>query len=154
MPERLRVDDARANSCLAVARKAAAAPSPILYERPDWRLFIDKRTLPQKAGCAPDQLGRVVLKELVDNALDAGAGTVTLTGDATRCTVADDGPGFDPDEVPRLFAVNRPLGLLKAEASADTRNARQRAAGRDGRGRRIGWNDQRNNPRTTLRARY
>jgi hypothetical protein len=115
------------------------------------KLFIDKRTLPQKAGCAPNQLGRVVLKELVDNALDAGAGTVTLTGDATRCTVTDDGPRFDPDEVPRLFAVN-PSGLVEAEASADTRNARQRAAGHDGRGRRVGRNDQRNHPRTTLRA--
>jgi DNA topoisomerase VI subunit B len=73
------------------------------------KLFVDKRTLQQKAGCAPNQLGRVVLKELVDNGLDAGAGTVTLTGDATRCTVTDDGPGLDPDEVPRLFAVNRPL---------------------------------------------
>jgi len=91
------------------ARKKAAAASPILYERPDWRLFIDKRTLPQKAGCEPWQLGRAVLKELVDNALDAGAGNVTLTGDATHCIVSDDGPGIDPAEVSRLFAVNRPL---------------------------------------------
>ena len=33
------------------ARKKEAVASPILYERPDWRLFLDKRTLPQKAGC-------------------------------------------------------------------------------------------------------
>jgi Histidine kinase-, DNA gyrase B-, and HSP90-like ATPase len=88
-------------------RKGAAAP--ILYERPDWRLFIDKRTLPQKAGCEPAQIGRVVLKELVDNALDADAGVVTLAGNATSCTVRDDGPGIVPFEVPRLFTVNRPL---------------------------------------------
>jgi Histidine kinase-, DNA gyrase B-, and HSP90-like ATPase len=79
------------------------------YEQQDWQLFIDKRTLPQKAGCEPRQLGRVVLKELVDNALDAGASSVTLSGDATSCTVADDGPGIEPDQVPWLFAVNRPL---------------------------------------------
>jgi hypothetical protein len=90
-------------------KNAADAAEPIHYERPDWRLFIDKRTLPQKAGGALSQIGRVVLKELVDNALDAGAGDVTLTGDAKSCIVSDDGPGIDPDQVPRLFAVNRPL---------------------------------------------
>ena len=90
-------------------KPAADAAEPIHYERPDWRLFIDKRTLPQKAGCALSQIGRVVLKELVDNALDAGAGDVTLTGDAKSCTVSDDGPGIAPFKLPRLFAVNRPL---------------------------------------------
>jgi hypothetical protein len=90
-------------------QKAAPAESPILYERADWRLFLDKRTLPQKAGCEPKQIGRVVLKELVDNALDAGADSVKLAGDAQSCTVSDDGPGIDPDQVTRLFAVNRPL---------------------------------------------
>ena len=69
------------------ARKKEAVASLILYERPDWRLFLDRRTLPQKAGCEPDQLGCVVLKELVDNALDAGAGNVTLTGDTRHCIV-------------------------------------------------------------------
>ena len=33
------------------------------------------------------QIGRVVLKELVDNALDSGAQEVTLTGDANSCAV-------------------------------------------------------------------
>ena len=92
-------------------KAAAATPAaePIHYERPDWRLFIDKRTLPQKAGCAQSQIGRVLLKELVDNALDAGAGDVTLTGDANRCVVSDNGPGIAPFRLPQLFAVNRPL---------------------------------------------
>jgi hypothetical protein len=89
-------------------RRAAATPSPILYEQPDWRDFISHASLPRKAGCEPDQLGRVVLKELVDNALDSGASDVTLTGDTTWCAVADDGPGIESNEVPRLFAVNRP----------------------------------------------
>jgi hypothetical protein len=89
-------------------RRAAATASPILYEQPDWRDFISRASLPRKAGCEPDQLGWVVLKELVDNALDSGASDVTLTGDTTWCAVADDGPGIEPNEVPRLFAVNRP----------------------------------------------
>jgi hypothetical protein len=64
------------------ARNAATAP-PIYYEIADWQLFVDKQRLPQKAGCEPNQLGRVVMKELVDNALDAGAGKVTLDGDTS-----------------------------------------------------------------------
>ena len=89
-------------------KKAAAAPPPILYTQPDWRDFTKRSSLPRKAGCEPHQLGRVVLKELVDNALDAGAVEVTLTGNETHCIVTDDGPGIEADNVPRLFAVNRP----------------------------------------------
>jgi hypothetical protein len=84
-----------------------AAVAPVLYSRPDWRLFLNRNTLPQKAGCELRQIGRVVLKELVDNALDAGADEVTLTGGDTSCQLTDDGPGID--DVAILFAVNRPL---------------------------------------------
>jgi hypothetical protein len=92
-------------------KKAAAAATPIYYELPDWRLFIDRRTLPQKAGCEPKDIGRVVLKELVDNALDAAIDpiSVKLTGDDKSCVISGDGPGIDPDQITRLFAVNRPL---------------------------------------------
>jgi hypothetical protein len=64
--------------------------------------------LPQKAGCQPHHLRSIVLKELVDNALDAGA-AATLDRDGGTWVVSDDGPGLDPEDVPRLFAVNRPL---------------------------------------------
>ena len=68
----------------AIAKKDAAAErkrfererrkaAPIIHETADWRLFLDPETLPQKAGCQPDEIGAMVLKELVDNALDAGA---------------------------------------------------------------------------------
>jgi hypothetical protein len=82
----------------------------LLFERPDWRLFLDAATLPQKAGCQPGNLRAIALREVVDNALDAGADDVTLTSDGDGSyTIADDGPGLDPGDVPRLFAVNRPL---------------------------------------------
>ena len=90
-------------------RQKAQKTAPILYERADWKLFLDPRTLPQKAGCEPDQIGRVVLKELVDNALDCGASEVTLTGDARRCTVSDNSPGLAATDMLRVFAVNREL---------------------------------------------
>jgi hypothetical protein len=44
-----------------------------IYETEDWRLFTELATLPQKAGCQPAYLREIVLKELVDNAPDAGA---------------------------------------------------------------------------------
>jgi Histidine kinase-, DNA gyrase B-, and HSP90-like ATPase len=80
----------------------------LVYETPDWQLFIDSATLPQKAGCQPHCIRQIVLKELVDNALDAGA-NVTLDWDGDTWVVSDDGPGMDPADVPKLYAVNRPL---------------------------------------------
>jgi hypothetical protein len=47
-------------------KREAATAAPIMYERADWQLFCRGETLPQQAGCEPDQIGRVVLKELVD----------------------------------------------------------------------------------------
>src|SRR6516225_6980464 len=91
------------------ARRKAQPSAPILYERADWKLFLDPQTLPQKAGCEPDQIGRVVIKELVDNGLDSGASEVTLSGDERSCTVSDNGPGLAYDDMLRVFAVNRPL---------------------------------------------
>jgi hypothetical protein len=80
----------------------------LIYERDDWQLFMDLSTLPQKAGCHFQDLYKVVLKELVDNALDAGA-NVSLQFCDGAWVVSDDGPGIAPGEVPKLFSVNRPL---------------------------------------------
>jgi hypothetical protein len=96
-------------------RKAGGTVGNILFERSDWRLFTDPRTLPQKAGCEPDQIGRVILKELVDNALDTGAAEVRLDGDDASCVVSDNGPGLDRDTVLRVFAANRPLVSSKLQ---------------------------------------
>ena len=49
------------------------AQSALLFERPDWSLFLSPASLPQKAGCQPNHLRPLVLRELVDNALDEGA---------------------------------------------------------------------------------
>jgi hypothetical protein len=89
----------------------AVAAAPLMFERADWRLFVDRATLPQKAGCQPHEIGRVVLTELVDNALDTGA-NVSLdraAGSAVGYIIGDDGPGIDPTDVPKLFALNRAL---------------------------------------------
>jgi hypothetical protein len=100
-------------------KQQGASNGPILFTSEDWRLFVERHTLPQKAGCQPNQIGRVILKELVDNALDAGADDVTITGDGHHCVVTDDGPGVD--DVARIFAVNRPLLSSKRHMLLPTR---------------------------------
>jgi hypothetical protein len=76
----------------------------IVYETEDWELFLDRATLPQKAGCRSDMLAALVLRELVDNALDTGA-AVSLCHDPEAKTwiVSDDGPGIDPDKLPTRY---------------------------------------------------
>jgi hypothetical protein len=85
--------------------------APILFETADWRQFCDAATLPQKAGCQPHEIIPLVLREIVDNALDAGAHVTISRGpsDDRSFLIEDDGPGIAPDDVPRIFAVNRPL---------------------------------------------
>ena len=124
----------------------------LIYETEDWRLFTDLATLPQKAGCQPEDLRKVVLKELVDNALDAGA-AVSLDHADGAWIVTDDGPGLDPAEVPRLFAVDRPLLQLQAGAPAAARHARQRPARGRRRRRRDGGLPGRRDPRPPPDAR-
>jgi hypothetical protein len=46
------------------------------YEREDWTLFRTLDGLTQKAGVSRDELARLAMKELVDNALDAGTADV------------------------------------------------------------------------------
>jgi Histidine kinase-, DNA gyrase B-, and HSP90-like ATPase len=81
----------------------------LIFEHADWALFLDPATLPQKAGCQPENLRQIVLRELVDNALDAGAHVTLQQHEEALWIVTDDGPGLDPAEVPLLFSVNRPL---------------------------------------------
>lgn len=51
-----------------------------------------------------------MLKELVDNALDQPGAEVTLARLINgEYRISDNGIGIDPSDVPRLFAVNRPL---------------------------------------------
>ena len=71
-----------------------------LFNRQDWTLFRSLSTLGQRAGVTQDAIPALVVKELVDNALDA-AGTCRYgrTGDR-GLYVQDDGdglPGTDAD---------------------------------------------------------
>jgi len=78
-------------------------------------LFRNVNTLGQKAGVPADRLAALIVKELVDNALDAGASVTLEGGEDGRYTVTDDGPGIPgtDEEVARLFSIRRPLQSSK-----------------------------------------
>jgi hypothetical protein len=92
----------------------SASPSDaqnLKFERADWTSFRTLEGLQQKAGVPLNRLIRLVLKELTDNALDEGEAQVgEIDG---GYFVEDDGPGIDPDEVPSLFSISRPLASTK-----------------------------------------
>ena len=80
------------------------------FERPDWALFRSIGTLSQKAGVPAKLLRRLVLKELVDNALDAGGDSmIAQRGEAY--VIVDTGPGIDgsPEDIARMFSISRPM---------------------------------------------
>ena len=78
------------------------------FSRTDWSLFLNPRTISQKAGCQSGDLRKLALRELVDNGADAGA-KVIIYPEGDGWIISDDGPGLDPDDVPHLFSVNRTL---------------------------------------------
>jgi hypothetical protein len=86
------------------------------FERQDWTSFRTVEGLQQKAGVPATRLRRLVLKELADNALDAGGyvrvGELPVGG----YFVEDTGPGIDgtPEEIARLFSIARPLVSSKS----------------------------------------
>jgi hypothetical protein len=93
------------------ARQAVARE--VEFNRADWALFLHPDRLPQKAGCPAERLRAMILKELADNALDAGADVALEQVDPNTWVVADAGPGLAREQIVRLFAVNRPMTSTK-----------------------------------------
>ncbi len=86
------------------------------FVRDDWTLFRNLATLGQKAGVGPHRIAPLVMKELCDNALDAGGSCrVGHLPDPSGFFVEDDGPGIDgtDEEIARLFSIRRPLTSTK-----------------------------------------
>ena len=84
-------------------------PRNFKFERADWTLFRSISTLPQKAGVPVHRLRRLVLKELVDNGLDAGGEVEVGEIDGGGYFVEDNAPGIEPNEVATLFSIDRPM---------------------------------------------
>jgi hypothetical protein len=90
-------------------------PNLKMAERPDWALFRSIEGLQQKAGVPAARLRRLVLKELTDNALDAGGEVDAGRIGDELLYVEDDGPGFagTPEEIASLFSISRPMRSSK-----------------------------------------
>jgi hypothetical protein len=86
-----------------------------MFERADWTLFRTVEGLQQKAGVPAKQLRRLVLKELADNALDAGGTIRSGFIDDGGYFIEDDGAGLDgePQDIAALFSISRPLRSSK-----------------------------------------
>jgi signal transduction histidine kinase len=132
------------------------------FERPDWSLFKTVEGLQQRAGVPKPQLRRLVVKELVDNGLDNG-GAVKIETLPDGYAIVDDGPGIDPEAVPHLFSISRPMvssKLLRLPSRGALGNGLRVVAGAvlasDGslvvttRNRRIGLRPERNGTTTVI----
>lgn len=86
-----------------------------MFQREDWTLFRTLGTLGQKAGVPVRHLAALVVKELADNALDAGANVKFEREDDGWIFIEDDGPGLPGGEVEmaQLFSIRRPLTSSK-----------------------------------------
>ncbi|MEI7610138.1 MAG: ATP-binding protein [Rhodospirillaceae bacterium] len=94
------------------ASSPAPTETPIFkFVREDWTLFRSVGTLTQKAGAPANRLRRLVLKELADNALDAGGNVLVGELPDGGYFVQDDGPGIGgtPEDIARMFSIARPL---------------------------------------------
>ena len=101
----------------------------IEFVRADWALFLHPDRLPQKAGCPRDRLRAMILKELVDNALDAGADVTLDQIDPDTWVVTDDGPGLDREQVRAPLRRQPADDQHQAGAPPDPGRHRQRPAG-------------------------
>jgi two-component system sensor histidine kinase BaeS len=97
--------DPRPVDVAEVARHAAVALEPAAREA-GLRLVVTGEPGPVMAVADPERLAQVVAN-LVENALKYAAGTVEVvtlaTAGAAEIGVADDGPGIDPEDLPRVF---------------------------------------------------
>lgn len=86
-----------------------------MFTRSDWSLFRNLTTLGQKAGVPRDRLARLVMKELVDNALDAGGEVKAGHLSGNTYYIEDDGPGISgtDEEIANLFSFGRELTSSK-----------------------------------------
>lgn len=106
----------RANETAVLAsQQMIQKPRSSMFAREDWTLFRSLETLGQKAGVPRDSLARLVAKELVDNALDAGASCTFGPLKSGGFFIQDDGDGIPggAEQIGALFSINRPLTSSK-----------------------------------------
>lgn len=80
-----------------------------MFEREDWKLFRNIETLCQKAGVNRDKIPKLIIKELVDNALDVSDCNLGLIDGSNGFYVRDFGEGLSESIMKDLFCINRPM---------------------------------------------
>lgn len=81
-----------------------------MFEREDWKLFRNLDTLCQKAGVKKEQLNALIVKELVDNALDTNTKCeIGVLQNLNGFFVKDNGNGLPENIIENLFSINRPM---------------------------------------------
>jgi hypothetical protein len=104
-------------------RRLLSLSGELQFESQDWADYADLSKLPRRSGVPSEKLRRLVLKELVDNALDEcdrvnRPGKVTVAVDRIkpdRYTVTDEGAGLNgtPQEIATVFSLRRPKATSK-----------------------------------------
>ncbi len=80
-----------------------------MFEREDWKLFRNIDTLCQKAGVSRNRIPQLIIKELVDNALDVSECELKLIPNENGFSVRDFGEGLSESLMENLFSINRPM---------------------------------------------
>jgi DNA topoisomerase VI subunit B len=87
--------------------------------------FATEPELAKRMGCSRHYWLRAAIKELIDNALDAGeeagieAPSILVNVESNRLTVADNGPGIVPELVERLCVRSERTSTREAYAAPD-----------------------------------
>lgn len=88
-----------------------------MFIREDWTIFRNLNSITHKAGCRLKNLRGLVLKEIMDNALDAAPGKKPKYGKTSDgwYYIEDEGPGIpgSSQQIANLFSIKRPLTSTK-----------------------------------------
>src|SRR4051812_360753 len=102
-----------------VAALVEPTSGPIVYTREDWTEFRDPARISNRAGVKWEKMPHVLVKELVDNGFDTGAGVrfgPLHAGDGEFALFVEDyGPGMEgtDEAIARRFSIRRPLASSK-----------------------------------------
>lgn len=80
--------------------------------QPDWARFMSPEGLAEKAGTGRANFPRMILKELADNAADAGGAWLRVLG-PDEVMIGDTGPGMAAADLADMFSIKRPLVSTK-----------------------------------------